>query len=151
MTSKSRFAGSRLAGAALLALALIAGGGNAWLADAERARTYTVDFQRGATPPDAAHGIAEATAAKLASNPDMAAVVVGHTGTLGDPEANRKLAQARAATIAEMIVDQGIATGRVETYAAGGAEPLARGEDESERAYQRRLARVEVRLTVPLP
>jgi flagellar motor protein MotB len=67
----------------------------------------------------------EALAAKLETWPGYYLVVKGHARPEGDPEANRRLAERRAAAAAEFIVEAGIAPERVYAVAAVAAEAAA--------------------------
>lgn len=73
-------------------------------------------------------------------------VVLGHTGDAGDADANRKLSVDRAALVASIAQDLGVPSHRMTTLGLGGAALLDRAEGESDRAFQSRLARVEVTL-----
>jgi flagellar motor protein MotB len=72
--------------------------------------------------------------------------VLGHTGTVGDIEANLALSEERAALVEEIARELGISSNRMTVSGVGGAIPLQRETDESERAYQARLARVDISL-----
>lgn len=73
--------------------------------------------------------------------------VLGHTGTLGDAAANTTLSQERADEIARQLKAVLPADWPISSLGVGAAQPLEREADESDRAYQRRLARVEIRLS----
>lgn len=72
--------------------------------------------------------------------------ILGHTGDAGDADANLELSQARAALAQTMAEGLGLTTDRITSAGVGGAAPLARTDGESDRAYQSRMARVEVTL-----
>lgn len=72
--------------------------------------------------------------------------VIGHSGTVGDPQANQKLSDERVDVVVAMIGKMGISPDRMTAQGVGGASALPKNEGESERAYQARLARVEVSL-----
>ena len=74
--------------------------------------------------------------------------ILGHSGTAGDAAANTELSQNRADVALEAAAALGIARGRVTAVGLGGASPLAQESGESDRAWQSRLARVEVSLQV---
>ena len=101
-------------------------------------------FDRGATLSDGSAGTVDRAAGLMARNPALQAVLEGHTGTLGDAEANRRLSLQRAESVQQALIDAGVAADRVRLLATGAAAPLPRAEDESEAAYQRRLGRVEI-------
>ena len=50
--------------------------------------------------------------------------VVGHTDRIGSPEANMKLSIARANTIKQYFIDQGIPAGLIRAQGAGASKPL---------------------------
>lgn len=72
--------------------------------------------------------------------------VLGHTGDVGDSAANLALSEERAALVQSMAEDLGLARDRITSRGMGGGAPLAQLDGESDRAYQARLARVEVTL-----
>lgn len=75
-------------------------------------------------------------------------VILGHSGSSGDPEANMALSLERANIARDIARDLGIEGARLRVSAMGGAAPLTQESGESDRAYQARLARVEVILQV---
>ncbi len=82
--------------------------------------------------------------ARLQHYPNFRVVLKGHTGLRGDPSANAKLSQQRAARVAEYLTSQyRVDPNRLRVVGMGGREPLPRGAGESERAYNIRLSRVE--------
>lgn len=103
-----------------------------------------VPFERGATLSDEAVGTVDHAAGLMTRNPAFRAVVEGHTGTLGDAEANRRLSRQRAEVVERALVEAGIAPDRVRLLAIGAAAPLPRADEETEAAYQRRLGRVVI-------
>ncbi|MEL6582968.1 MAG: OmpA family protein [Pseudomonadota bacterium] len=72
--------------------------------------------------------------------------ILGHTGTAGDAAANLALSQERAALASDLAQVMGISPDRITAQGVGGAAPLSRDSGESDRAYQARLARVDVSL-----
>ncbi len=70
--------------------------------------------------------------------------VFGHTGSAGDPAANLDLSERRAEMARAVAQDLGITADRMTVQGLGGGSPLPKTDGESERAYQSRLARVEV-------
>lgn len=136
----------RYFGLALVLVAVLAAVGFDRLGRDHQPRSYTVNFERGTQISAAGKRRVERIAAAMARQPDYSATVVGHTGTRGDPEANQRLGRDRARAVAQALESQGIAGGRIETFSAGGDEPLERGEAEGDRGYQARLSRASVRL-----
>ncbi len=76
----------------------------------------------------------------------IAVTIVGHTGNVGDAQANLELSQARADVAKTIAQELGIGPSRVSAVGVGGGAPLARQDGESERMHQTRLARLEVSL-----
>ncbi|HEB11120.1 MAG TPA: OmpA family protein [Spirochaetales bacterium] len=82
--------------------------------------------------------------------PNFRIVVKGHTGTRGDPEANKALSQERANSAKEYFVQTyNMDLNRIRTIGAGGSEPLKKRDGESSRSYNDRLKRVEVYIVSP--
>ena len=72
-----------------------------------------------------------AAAAVLTALPDGMIRLTGHTDTTGSPEVNRRIAQARAEAVAEMLISAGIPADRIEIVALGqdaDALPIATGD-----------------------
>jgi outer membrane protein OmpA-like peptidoglycan-associated protein/intracellular sulfur oxidation DsrE/DsrF family protein len=83
----------------------------------------------------------------MAHYPNYRFMIKGHSGLLGDPEENRRLSSERAASVKnELTRTFRIDTLRMKAVGAGASEPLKREDDESERAYNNRLKRVELYL-----
>jgi len=74
--------------------------------------------------------------------------VLGHTGEAGDADANLALSEERAGLVADIALDLGVPIDRITARGLGGAASLSKVDGESERAFQTRLARVEVSLQV---
>lgn len=72
--------------------------------------------------------------------------ILGHTGEAGDATANLALSEERAALVQSIAQAVGITPDRITARGVGGASPLPKEDGESDRAYQSRLARVEVSL-----
>lgn len=68
----------------------------------------------------------------------------GHTGTQGDAEANLELSVERAEATRSIALDLGISNDRIQIAGHGGLMPLERQPEQSEREFQRSLARVTV-------
>jgi outer membrane protein OmpA-like peptidoglycan-associated protein len=83
----------------------------------------------------------------LVHYPNFRVVVRGHTGTRGDAESNRELSQERADAVKRyLVVTHSVEEPRLRAVGYGGERPLKRNADESDRAYQYRLPRVELYL-----
>lgn len=72
--------------------------------------------------------------------------IVGHSGVSGDAAANLALSQQRADQVVAIATEMGVSADQITATGVGGAAPLAQQSGEAERAYQARLARVEVTL-----
>ncbi|MDA9207834.1 OmpA family protein [Octadecabacter sp.] len=72
--------------------------------------------------------------------------IVAHTGNSGDASANLALSEDRAELVYTIATNLGIDAYRITARGVGGSAPLPKSEGESDRAYQSRLARVEVSL-----
>jgi outer membrane protein OmpA-like peptidoglycan-associated protein len=111
-------------------------------------RIRPITFQSGVSalsPQDRAE--IENAVEALKHYPNYRVVVKGHTGLRGDKEENKKLSQQRADAVKRHIeavfrVDPS----RLRSIGMGSENPLPRRADESDRAYQYRLPRVEMYL-----
>ena len=72
--------------------------------------------------------------------------ILAHTGSAGDEEANLSLSEERVAIARDIAIDLGISNDRITARGVGGSAPLSKREDESDRGYQSRLARLDVAL-----
>jgi len=83
--------------------------------------------------------------AKLISNDQgLKLLVVGHTDSVGQFEANMKLSQARAEAVVQTLrKNHGIAEGRLKAQGAGPIAPVATNRTEEGRAKNRRVELVE--------
>lgn len=126
-----------------LGVAALAAAGYLGVAQGPRAETFR--FVRGA---DLAPGEEDRLTAHLnalAGDPRRLIRIVGHSGTTGAPEVNKRLSDERAGLVRQIAEGLGIGAQRILfSGGIGGAAPLERKRDESERGYQSRLARVTV-------
>ncbi len=84
---------------------------------------------------------------KLKHYPSFRALVKGHTGTSGDPSANKELSQARAESVIRYLtITYSMDPNRLYAVGKGSEAPLKQLQDESDRAYEYRLPRVEISL-----
>ncbi|MCI5222934.1 MAG: hypothetical protein D3924_09740 [Candidatus Electrothrix sp. AR4] len=103
-------------------------------------------FQHGSTELDmfAAEVMNEAVA-RLQHYPNFRVVIRGHTGLRGDPEQNKALSQHRADAVAAFLQEKfHINTNRLQAMGYGAERPLQRLPEESKKAYEQRLLRVEI-------
>ena len=81
----------------------------------------------------------------LKAYPAVDSRLEGHTDTEGQPVANKKLSEDRAAAIEAFLVKSGIDTGRIATAGYGQEKPMASNDTEEGRARNRRLEFVVVK------
>lgn len=110
----------------------------------ERPVTVTIPFERGVSVDSDARALIGVAFKESAARPDAGVVISGHTGSRGDTQANIDLSMQRANTVAALLADQGLNQERMEMAGLGGAQLLPQKEGESDRAYQRRLSRVDI-------
>ena len=65
--------------------------------------------------------------------------IEAHTDNRGDPANNKRVAAARATTVAKWLVDHGIDKFRIVTEGIGGDRPVDTNETEAGRAANRRI------------
>ncbi len=83
----------------------------------------------------------------LTHYPNFRIVLKGHTGMRGDAAANQQLARERADAVKRyLVVTHNLSEARLHALGFGSAKPLTRLADESDRAYDYRLPRVELSL-----
>jgi len=66
-------------------------------------------------------------------------LVEGHTDDVGNPDANQRLSEARAAAVREALLKRGIAATQIEALGYGQSKPLADNANEAGRAANRRI------------
>jgi len=80
----------------------------------------------------------------LRQNPTLKLYVVGHTDMVADVATNMRLSQARAQSVVNALVAQGIAGSRLIAYGDGPYAPVASNRTEEGRAKNRRVDLVEI-------
>lgn len=105
-------------------------------------------FARGTSFASGENDRLRAYLAQAAADDRIVAVILGHSGSTGDAEANMALSLERANAARDIALDLGVDAERLRVSAMGGAAPLPQEAGESDRAHQARLARVEVILQV---
>lgn len=103
-------------------------------------------FQHGAYELDIiAKKVVDKAVKRLKHYPHFRMVIKGHTGTRGNPDENRRLSQERAQAVARYLtVVYNVDPNRLRAIGLGGSQPLPRKPDESFRAWNYRLPRVEL-------
>jgi OOP family OmpA-OmpF porin len=71
--------------------------------------------------------------------PDVRIEISGHTDTDGDRDHNLDLSRRRAEAVKKYLIDQGIASDRIETRGAGPDEPVADNSTKRGKAQNRRI------------
>ncbi len=77
--------------------------------------------------------------AYLQSNPNINTVLEGHTDDVGSDDFNNKLSKDRADAVKAWLVNNGVATKRIETKGYGKTKPLVKGTSDEARATNRRV------------
>jgi outer membrane protein OmpA-like peptidoglycan-associated protein len=75
----------------------------------------------------------------LAANPGVRVAIEGHTDSQGSEAENQALSEARAESVKEYLVSQGIAADRLETAGFGESTPIADNATPEGRAENRRI------------
>lgn len=84
-------------------------------------------------------------AENISHYPNFRIEVRGHSGLRGDAEENRLLSQSRAESVTRYLeLTHSIPASRMRAVGFGATRPLVRQENESDRAYNYRLPRVEL-------
>jgi outer membrane protein OmpA-like peptidoglycan-associated protein/ABC-type taurine transport system substrate-binding protein len=105
-----------------------------------------IGFQRGAASlnDDGEQALARMME-RLRHYPNYRILVKGHTGSGGDADANLELSKLRAQTVASHLLSAfGMDANRLRAVGFGSSQPLPRIANETDRAYDYRLPRVEV-------
>jgi len=83
--------------------------------------------------------VLNATVEFLSLNPAVRVAIEGHTDSEGDEESNLVLSQARADSVRDHLIEQGIAADRLETAGLGDTRPIASNDTPEGRAQNRRI------------
>jgi outer membrane protein OmpA-like peptidoglycan-associated protein len=70
--------------------------------------------------------------------------IVGHTDNVGDPDANKKLSERRAAACRDYLIKKGIDGSRIETAGYGDQQPIASNDTPEGRQKNRRIEAKEL-------
>ena len=70
-------------------------------------------------------------------NPDLSAVIEGHTDTDGSTDGNQRLSDRRAQAVLDYLVSQGIDAGRLEAQGFGESQPIIVDGAEDKEASRR--------------
>lgn len=96
------------------------------------------DFDESNLKPGGERAI-EQLADFLEANPDRQLLVEGYTDAIGDEQYNQQLAQRRADSVREQLVEAGISPERIEIQAQGEKYPIATNETTAGRQLNRRV------------
>jgi len=80
-----------------------------------------------------------AVANSLQQYPNSTVQVIGHTDSTGDAGYNLGLSERRANAVADVLMDGGVAFGRIQTFGRGEDQPVASNLSEAGRAQNRRV------------
>ncbi len=118
-----------------------AGGGCGSLqSDIAAALTAPINFQTdGYSLTSAAQQMLAGVAAKIKACPQAKIVVTGYTDNTGNDAINIPLSGARAKSVGDYLVSQGVSAGEVTTTGLGSASPIAGNDTEAGRAQNRRV------------
>lgn len=78
-------------------------------------------------------------ARSLQNYPNTVVEVIGHTDNVGSPAYNDNLSQARAQSVANVLVNSGVRGSRIEAYGLGERRPVASNASASGRQANRRV------------
>ena len=109
------------------------------------AAVYGIYFDSGKSEvkPESEAALKE-VAKVLSGDPALKLLVVGHTDSVGQLEANMKLSQARAEAVVQALVKgHSVAAARLKAQGAGPIAPVATNRTEEGRAKNRRVELVE--------
>lgn len=111
------------------------------LASRGHVAVYGINFEfDSATLQASASSVLSEVALGLATDPDVAVFVVGHTDNAGELSYNQTLSAARAqSVVAALIEDHGIDAGRLTPVGVGPVAPKASNADDTGRALNRRV------------
>ncbi|MDZ7852804.1 MAG: OmpA family protein [Halomonas sp.] len=86
-----------------------------------------------------AEQILTGVAQKLRSNPNVRVRIEGHTDSMGSDSYNQDLSQARADSVADYLMRQGVDAERMRTIGYGESQPVASNDTDAGRAMNRRV------------
>jgi outer membrane protein OmpA-like peptidoglycan-associated protein len=75
----------------------------------------------------------------LNAYPKARVTVAGHTDNVGEEATNLALSQARAESVARVLIEDGVSPGRVRAQGFGSQKPIASNVTESGRSQNRRV------------
>ena len=78
-------------------------------------------------------------AANLQAYPDSTIQIVGHTDSDGDAAYNQDLSEQRANAVADVLLGEGIPSGRIQTFGRGESQPVASNLSPDGKSLNRRV------------
>lgn len=116
--------------------ATITNTGNELIVTLPEAITFDTDstFVRGSLQDDLA-----ALASNLGQYPDSTVDVIGHTDSVGDASYNQNLSARRAASVENVLLNNGVSGNRIRAYGRGETQAIASNDTASGRAANRRV------------
>jgi len=110
-------------------------------AQAPRPQSFVVRFESGSATALSADSlqVVDAMLRAVAAWPAPQLSVVGHTDRTGTASANDELSRQRARTVADLLVQRGVPTERIEVAGRGEREPLVATEKGVANATNRRV------------
>ncbi|MEO0390705.1 MAG: OmpA family protein [Pseudomonadota bacterium] len=139
--SRRAFIAAALSGGVAAGAAALAGLG--WLS-APQSSSFA--FSRGTSLGTGEEARLRAFLAPALEDDRLHVTIIGHTGQTGEAAANQALSEARAEAGRTIALALGLAPEQITTAGLGGAAPLSKAAEESDRAFQSRLARIDVSL-----
>ncbi len=101
---------------------------------------FTVFFTQNSTEiPVYANDMLASAASLMKSHPNTAAVIEGHTDSVGDPFYNKLVSENRAAAVKNFLVGQGIAVSRLSVSGFGSEKPIENNSTPEGRSKNRRV------------
>jgi outer membrane protein OmpA-like peptidoglycan-associated protein len=98
----------------------------------------TFETDSATLTPDSAEQIGK-LATVLQGFPSTNVSVEGHTDNTGDPAANKKLSEDRAAAVKAALIDKGVPADRVTSVGWGAEKPVASNDTEEGKLKNRRV------------
>ena len=70
---------------------------------------------------------------EMKKQPNLKVEIAGHTDNIGTPGNNQKLSEARARAVANYLIKNGIAAGRIKTKGYGSSKPISKDQNKNRR------------------
>jgi len=98
----------------------------------------TFDFDSSVLKPQFVDSVRD-IARSLQNYPDTIVEVIGHTDNVGSSSYNDGLSQARANSVANVLINSGVRSSRIEPYGLGSRRPVASNATSAGRQQNRRV------------